>query len=72
MKFQNYFSPYVFEDLALEILNDNPELKTEFDLKKEYDEAFANSWKAQLKFIYKRSKYAEKEYLQYPIYRITE
>ncbi|MBV1887945.1 MAG: hypothetical protein KUG51_01520, partial [Urechidicola sp.] len=66
------FSPYVFEDLAIKILNDNPELKTEFDLKKEYDEAFANSWKAQLEFIYKRSIYAEKVYLQYPIYRITE
>ncbi len=66
------FSPYVFEDLALEILNKNPELKTKFDLKKEYDPEFSDNWYAQLNFIYQHSKYAEKSYMHYPIYRILK
>ena len=69
---KEHFSPYVFEDLALEILEKNPELKTEFELKKQYDKDFADDAYAQLDFIYKSSKYAENTYLKYPIYRIIE
>ncbi|MFK5878781.1 MAG: M14 family zinc carboxypeptidase [Flavobacteriaceae bacterium] len=66
------FSLYVFEDIAKEILDNNPVLKTEFDLKKEYDSDFANNSNAQLDFIYQHSKYAEKSYMSYPIYRILK
>ncbi len=66
------FSPYVFEDLAVEILKNNPELKKQFDLKKKQDQKFSKNWYAQLNYIYKHSKYLEKAYLQYPIYRILE
>ena len=69
---KSWFSPYVFEDVAKEILDNNTELKTEFDLKKEYDTEFANNYYAQLDFIYQHSKYAEKSFMQYPIYRILE
>lgn len=69
---KSWFSPYVFEDVAKEILDNNPELKTEFDLKKEYDAEFANNYYAQLDFIYQHSKYAEKSFMQYPIYRILK
>jgi len=69
---KEYFSPYVFEDLALEILENNPQLKTAFDLKKEYDPEFASNSYAQLDYIYQHSKYAEKEYMRYPIYRISK
>ena len=64
------FSPYVFEDLAAEILKENPDLKKRFEEKKKTDEKFSKNWYAQLNFIYKNSKYLEKAYLQYPVYRI--
>ena len=64
------FSPYVFEDLAVEILNENSDLKLDFERKKEKDINFANNWYAQLDYIYKHSKYYEKAHLQYPIYRV--
>ncbi|MCK0136347.1 M14 family metallopeptidase [Arenibacter sp. S6351L] len=66
------FSPYVFEDIALEILQENQEMKTQFNLKKEIDSTFSGDWYAQLDWIYKRSKYYEPEHNQYPIYRILK
>ena len=66
------FSPYVFEDLALEILNKNQQLKTDLQKLKVKDKDFANNWYAQLNYIYKHSKYAEKAYLQYPVYRVVK
>ncbi|MDG5492426.1 M14 family metallopeptidase [Psychroserpens sp. SPM9] len=64
------FSPYVWEDKAQELLVKNPKLKIDFNLKKTYDEAFANNWYAQLDWIHKQSANYEKAHLQYPIYRI--
>ncbi len=64
------FSPYVFEDLAVEILNDNPKLKSEFEQKKKENVEFSNNWYAQLNYIYMHSKYYEKAHLQYPVYRV--
>lgn len=66
------FSPYVFEDLALEILHENKEIKNQFELKKELDSIFSGDWYAQLDWIYKQSKYYETEHMQYPIYRILK
>lgn len=65
------FSPYVWEDKALELLNDNEQLKIAFETKKQNDNAFANNWYAQLDWIHKQSKNYEKAHLQYPIYRIS-
>ncbi len=66
------FSPYVFEDLAIEILNNNPQLKKDFDKLKKEDSEFSKNWYRQLNYIYKNSKYAEKSYLQYPVYRVID
>ena len=66
------FSPYVFEDEALKLLQDNEELRKNFLLKKEVDEGFAQSWYKQLDWIFKNSKHYEKAHLQYPIYRILK
>ncbi|MCX2679676.1 M14 family metallopeptidase [Galbibacter sp. EGI 63066] len=66
------FSPYVWEDKALEFLNENPSLKTEFENKKDQDSTFAKNWYAQLDWIHKRSPNYEKAHLRYPIYRILE
>jgi len=65
------FSAYVFEDKALEILNENPDLKSEFENKKQNNFEFAQDANAQLNFIYKNSPYYEKEHLRYPIFRLN-
>ncbi len=67
---KEYFSPYVFEDLAVQILAENPTLKAELETKKAADEKFRNSAYAQLFFIYERSILAEKTYMRYPIFRL--
>ncbi len=63
-------SPYVFEDLAIEIFKNNPELKAEFEEKQNSDSEFANNWYAQLDWIHKRSKYYEAAHLAYPVVRV--
>ncbi|WP_282144163.1 M14 family metallopeptidase [Cellulophaga baltica] len=64
------FSPYVFEDIAAELLQTNSLLDEAFRLKKATDEAFAKDWYAQLEYIYQRSEYYEKAHNQYPVYRV--
>lgn len=64
------FSPYVFEDIALELLQKNSLLNEAFQLKKASDETFANNWYAQLEYIYQHSDYYEPAHLQYPVYRV--
>ncbi|MGX7668504.1 M14 family metallopeptidase [Flavobacterium pedocola] len=66
---KEYFSAYVFEDLAKQLLDENPKLKAEFEKKRSEDKKFAESGEAQLDWVYKHSKYFEKAYLQYPIYK---
>ena len=66
------FSPYVFEDIAHQLLTENNELRDSFLLKKKHDEQFSKNWYAQLDWIYKHSPYYEKAHLQYPIYRIAK
>ncbi|HCQ14586.1 M14 family metallopeptidase [Flavobacterium sp.] len=69
---KEYFSSYVFEEVAKDLLDKNPTLKSEFDAKKQSDRAFADSGSAQLDWIYKHSDYYEKSHLQYPVYRIIK
>jgi len=66
------FSPYVFEEIAEEILKTNPELKKDFKQKLKKDKEFNDSWYAQLDWIHKHSKYYEKAHKQYPVYRILK
>ncbi len=63
------FSPYVWEDKALELLTQNNELRIKFEEKK-IDTAFANNWYAQLDWIHKESDNYEKAHMRYPLYRI--
>lgn len=69
---KEYFSAYVFEDIALELLAQNPELEQEFREKQSNDAEFAADTWSQLYFIYKNSPYYEKEHLRYPIFRLEE
>lgn len=66
------FSPYVFEDEAWELLNNDKLLKKDFEYKKNTDTTFADSWYAQLDFIYKRSALYEEAHMEYPIYRVMK
>lgn len=63
------YSPYVFEELAEQLLKDDLELNARFEKRKQADHEFANSSKAQLDFIYMNSLYYENEYLRYPVFR---
>lgn len=66
------FSAYVFEDLALDILANNPEIKSALKEKKDNDQEFASNGYAQLLFINNLSEHREKAYLRYPILRYTK
>ncbi|RZJ74064.1 MAG: hypothetical protein EOO45_09585 [Flavobacterium sp.] len=69
---KEYFSAYVFEDTAAMLLKNNATLKSDFELKKRNDKAFANDGEAQLDWIYRQSEYYEKSHMQYPVYRIVK
>lgn len=65
------FSSYVFEELAEEVLNNDPELMKAYREKQQNDADFAGNRYQQLKWIYDRSKYKEKEHLRYPVFKIN-
>jgi hypothetical protein len=69
---KEYFSDYVFEDTAAELLKKDPALKEKLEKKKSEDKKFGESAAAQLDFIYRNSSYFEKSYLRYPIFRIEK
>lgn len=64
------FSPYVFEDIAAKLLEENPDLKEEFENKKRTDSEFRSSWYAQLDWLHKHSDHYEKAHLRYPVFRL--
>jgi hypothetical protein len=64
------YSPYVFEDVAAELLKQQPELRKMLDDEKAKDPEFAKSASAQLNFVYHNSPYFEKTYLRYPVGRL--
>lgn len=64
------FSPYIYEDMAEQFLEDNPKIKMEFEAKKAKDSSFANNWYLQLDWIHKKSPNYEKSHLRYPIIRV--
>ena len=67
---KEYYSAYVFEDLAVEILKKDRKLKKAFDQKKKSDATFAEDSNAQLDYIYKNSPYYEKTFQRYPVLRV--
>lgn len=67
---KEHFSGYVFEEIAQRLLEEQPELKEEFEAKKA-DPAFARSSYAQLNWIYQQSPHYEASHLRYPIFRLN-
>jgi hypothetical protein len=68
---KEYFSDYVFEDLAAEYLNKNAELRAKLEQKKAADATFASDGRAQLDFVYKNSPWYESTHRLYPVGRIV-
>jgi len=69
---KEWFSDYVFEEKAAQLLENNPELREEFNQMKKDDKEFAsNSW-AMLYFLYKHSENYEPTHNRHPIYRIPK
>ncbi|OWK74946.1 hypothetical protein CBW16_06035 [Flavobacteriaceae bacterium JJC] len=67
---KEYFSDYVFEDTAAELLKNNQVLKTAFEFEKVANPDFAKDGNAQLDWVYKHSDYYEGTVGLYPIFRI--
>lgn len=69
---KEWFSAYVFEDEAAEMLKNDPGLRTDFEYKKSKDSTFANNAFAQLYYLYKKSPNYEKSNNKYPITRLMK
>ncbi|WP_295212054.1 hypothetical protein [uncultured Chryseobacterium sp.] len=68
---KEYYSAYIFEDTAAELLKKDKTLKQKFESKKASDPKFAEDGTDQLDWIYRNSPYfEEKTFRQYPVYRI--
>jgi hypothetical protein len=67
---KEWFSDYVFEDLAAEILAEDTELRKRLEELKASDQAFAADPRAQLKFVFDNSVYHEITHNRYPVFRI--
>ena len=66
------FSPYVWEDKAFELLENDAALQKEFERKKTKDPLFAKNAYEQLDWIHKQSDHYEKAHLRYPIVKIGD
>lgn len=67
---KEWFSPYVFEDEAVEMLKENDQLNSQFRSRKEQDPEFASNAWAQLYWLYQHSPHYEQQYLRYPVFRL--
>ncbi|MFT2008177.1 M14 family metallopeptidase [Pontibacter sp. 13R65] len=69
---KEYFSSYVFEDLAAEILKQQPELRQQLEKQKQQDPAFAQNARTQLEFVYRHSRHYEYTHNLYPVARLMQ
>lgn len=72
MEQKEYSESYVMETTAREMIQKNPQLKVEFDLKKATDKAFASDPDVQLNWFYSKSPYWDSNYNLYPVGRIVK
>lgn len=68
---KEYFSNYIFEDTAAELVKNDPVLRKKLEDKRATDKAFAENADAQLDFIYRQTAYYEKTHNRYPVYRLN-
>ena len=67
---KEYFSSYVFEDLAAKYLKEDPRLKKQLEARRKADPEFAKDAYAQLKFVYENSGHYEPTHNLYPVGRL--
>lgn len=67
---KEYFSDYVFEDIAADLLKKDPSIKQKLDDAKAKDPQLAKNAEAQLMFVYRNSPYFEKTFMRYPVGRL--
>ncbi|HAD14696.1 MAG TPA: hypothetical protein DCF33_19895 [Saprospirales bacterium] len=69
---KEYFSAYVFEDLAAQFLKENPSVKAELDAKRKAEPEFAADASLQLDWVYRKSPWYEPTHRMYPVARIMD
>ena len=69
---KEYFSAYVFEDLAAQFLKDNPVIKAALDTKRSAEPEFAADSAAQLDWVYLQSPWYEPTHKMYPVARLAK
>ncbi|GAB4023334.1 M14 family metallopeptidase [Spirosoma koreense] len=69
---KEYFSDYIFEDTAAELVRKDPALAQKLASKRASDKAFADNAHAQLAYIYQQTPYFEKTANRYPVYRLEK
>lgn len=67
---KEYYSDYVFEDLAAEYLAKNPDLKAQLEKAKKADPQLAANPEKQLDWVYQHGPWYEGTPGRYPIYRV--
>lgn len=69
-QYGEYFSPYKMEPVAKKMMEENPDLREEFEQKLTEDESFRNNYWRRLYFFYERSPYYDEKYNVYPVMRV--
>ncbi len=68
---KEWFSDYVFEDIAAELLAKDPAMKASLEAKRATDPEFAKDAWAQLYFVYQGSPFFETSFRKYPVLRVV-
>lgn len=68
---KEWFSDYVFEDMAADLLKKDGKLKAALEARRAADPAFARDAWAQLYFVYRNSPWFEPTYRRYPVLRVV-
>ena len=66
-EYKEYATAEALEPIARRMIDDDPDLKREFEARLSEDEEFAKDPGARLRFFYRRSKYWDNRYMIYPI-----
>lgn len=67
---KEYMEAYVAEQVAADLLKQDPAVKKEFERKLAQEPAFAQSPQARLDFFYRRSPSWDEQFNLYPVYRV--